>query len=456
INNGTCESTRTSVVATINTPPAAPTATGNAACGSSAITLNAAGAAAGQYRWYTVPTGGTAIAGQTNAAYTTPVIASTTNYYVSINNGTCESTRTLVVATINTPPAAPTATGNSACGSAAITLNAAGAAAGQYRWYTVPTGGTAIAGQTNAAYTTPVIASTTNYYVSINNGTCESTRTLVVATINTPPAAPTATGNSACGSSAVTLSAAGGATGQYRWYTVPTGGVAILGETSSTYQTPVISATTTYYVSINDGICESARTAVTATISICNTIPPTINPVPLSTIVSGIIILDLVPLIDAPGGLVLNSIVIVTPPTSGASASINNGILTIDYAGKVFSGDEFIKIRACDSSGLCSEQTFTIEVAGDIKVYNGLSPNNDMRNEILYIQYIDVIPGMQKNTVSIYNRWGSKVFETSDYNNSTRVFKGVNNNGDDLPSGTYFYKITFDKEVRTGYLVIKR
>jgi gliding motility-associated-like protein len=459
INNGTCESTRTSVVATINTPPTAPTTTGNSACGSSAVTVNAAGAAAGQYRWYTVPTGGTAIAGQTNSAYTTPVITGTTTYYVSINNGTCESTRASVVATINTPPSAPTTTGNSACGSSAVTINAAGAAAGQYRWYTVPTGGTAIAGQTNNTYTTPVITGTTTYYVSINNGTCESTRTSVVAIINNLPTAPATAGGSACGPISITLNASGGTAGQYRWYTVPTGGTAITGETNSMYQTPIISTTTNYYVSINDGTCESTRTAVTATILTtgCNTIPPTISPVPLTTIVAGKITLDLVPLIVAPGVLNVNNITIVTPPSSGASASISNGILTINYAGKAFTGTESIVIRACDESSLCTEQTFTIEVAGDIKVYNGMSPNNDKKNEIFFIQYIDVIPGMAKNTVSIYNRWGSVVFEITDYNNTTRVFKGLGNNGEELPSGTYFYKIAFEKlEGRTGYFVIKR
>jgi gliding motility-associated-like protein len=297
--------------------------------------------------------------------------------------------------------------------------------------------------------------------VAINNGTCESTRTPVVATINTLPSAPTVNSNAACGPISIILTAAGGVAGQYRWYTVPTGGTAIVGQTNSAFQTPVLTTTTTYYVSINNGTCESARTAAIATIlsNGCNTIPPTISPVPLTTIVAGQIVLDLVPLITAPGVLNLNSITITSPPSSGASASVSNGILTIDYAGKVFTGNEFITIQACDVASLCSEQTFTIEVAGDIVVYNGISPNNDpaRANETFYIKYIDVIPSKQKNTVAIFNRWGSKVFEVSDYNNNTRVFKGLNDNGDLLPTGTYFYKISFDSgdETKTGYLVIK-
>src|SRR5690606_31095051 len=160
-----CESTRTAVTATINTIPTAPTTTSAARCGSGTVTLSAAGGAAGQYRWYTVPTGGTAIAGQTNSTYTTPSISTTTTYHVAINRGTCESTRTAVTATINTIPAAPTITAAARCGTGTVTLTAAGGAAGQYRWYTVPTGGTAIAGQTNNTYTTPSLSTTTTYHV---------------------------------------------------------------------------------------------------------------------------------------------------------------------------------------------------------------------------------------------------------------------------------------------------
>ncbi len=95
-----------------------------------------------------------------------------------------------VTLTVNVVPAAPTANGNSNCIPAAITLNASGGTNGQYRWYDVATGGTAISGQVNSTYITPVITTTTTYHVAINNGFCESSRTPVVATI-APIAKPT-------------------------------------------------------------------------------------------------------------------------------------------------------------------------------------------------------------------------------------------------------------------------
>ncbi|MBX2917409.1 MAG: gliding motility-associated C-terminal domain-containing protein [Cyclobacteriaceae bacterium] len=461
INNGTCESTRTVVTATINTPPAAPTTTGASFCGTGSVTLSAAGGAAGQYRWYTVPSGGTAIAGQTNNTFITPALTITTTYYVAINNGTCESTRTAVVATINTIPGAPGGTGGSRCGSGTVVLSATGGVAGQYRWYTVPTGGTAIAGETNATYTTPALTSTTPYYVAINNGFCESTRTVVTATIEAIPTAPTVTGTTSCLPASVTLTAGGGTAGQYRWYTAATGGTAIAGEINNTFTTPVLTTSTTYYVAINNGTCESLRTAVTAAIALpgCDNIPPVVDNVPLVTQIGGIVTLNLLDLIsDSDNNLDLSQLAIVPPAGRWASAFIDNSYnLIIDYTGIQFSGIDSISIRVCDIY-TCVVQKFGIKVVGEINVYNALSPNNDGANDVFLIEHISVLDNTRENEVSIYNRWGALVWNGTNYNNDTIVFTGKSNSGNDLPSGTYFYKIEFKSGLKSesGYLVLKR
>ncbi len=463
INNGTCESNRTAVTATINNPPAAPGTSGGSSCGTGTVTLTASGAAAGQYRWYTVATAGTAITGQTNATYTTPSLSTTTNYYAAINNGTCQSTRTLAIATITTPPTAPITTGSSSCSASTLTLTATGGTNGQYRWYTVATNGTAIASQTNSTYATPSLATTTNYYVAINNGTCESARTPVTATINTPPNAPTTTGNFTCTIASVTLTAAGGTAGQYRWYTVATGGTAIAGQTNSTYATPSIAATTTYYVAINNGTCESNRTAVTATLggaSCPANEPPVIAPTPISAPIEGKVTLSLANLIsDKDNNLDLSTLKVTVPPSSGASATIDSqSNLILDYTGISFSGTEKLTIQVCDLAGACTQRELSIDVIGDIKIYNAVSPNNDGKNEFLFLQYIDVLADTKKNKVSIFGRWGDVVFDVADYDNLTKVFKGLNNNGNELPNGTYFYKIEFtgNRKAVTGFLTLKR
>jgi gliding motility-associated-like protein len=271
INDGTCESAQTSVIATVNNIPSAPGTSAAASCGAATLTLNASGGTNGQYRWYSVSVGGTAIVGQTNSAFSTGLISASVTYYVSINNGLCEGPRTSVTATINSNPPTPVATGGALCGPGIVTLGASGGSNGQYRWYFVPTGGTAISGAVNSTLLTGSISTTTNYYVSLNFGACEGARALAVATINTVPTTPIATGASGCGPSAVTLSASGGSNGEYRWYDASN--VLINGATTSAFITPVISANTNYYVSINNGTCESAKASVTAVINTLPTAP---------------------------------------------------------------------------------------------------------------------------------------------------------------------------------------
>jgi gliding motility-associated-like protein len=96
--------------------------------------------------------------------------------------------------------------------------------------------------------------------------------------------------------------------------------------------------------------------------------------------------------------------------------------------------------------------------SGELVVYNGISPNGDLYNEKWIIENIELSTETRENKVSIYNRWGSQVFEVADYNNDTNVFKGLNQNGGELPSGTYYYKIEFTngQSSKTGYLVLKR
>jgi large repetitive protein len=149
--------------------------------------------------------------------------------------------------TINAIPSAPTIISGARCGAGTVTLSAAGGSNGQYRWYTVVTGGMAIAGEVNSTYVTAAISTTTSYYVAINNGSCESVRTPVVATINNPPTIPIvvssipAVGNALtiCSTTALTLSAPNGFA-SYSW------------STGATTQQISISTSGNYSVTVTD------------------------------------------------------------------------------------------------------------------------------------------------------------------------------------------------------------
>jgi hypothetical protein len=80
-------------------------------------------------------------------------------------------------------------------------------------------------------------------------------------TINAIPAAPVAVSDSTCGSGAVTLTAS--ASDSISWYAAASGGAAL--DTGSSFTTPVLVATTTYYVEAKN-VCPSDRVAVDAVV----------------------------------------------------------------------------------------------------------------------------------------------------------------------------------------------
>jgi gliding motility-associated-like protein len=109
------------------------------------------------------------------------------------------------------------------------------------------------------AYRIRVIASAQPYSVAgTDNG--------APITIHSLPGAPVPISATRCGPGPVTLQASG-ASGQqsYRWYTSITGNSTIADADQGTFITPVLTATTTYYVSlVNENGCESPRVAVKA------------------------------------------------------------------------------------------------------------------------------------------------------------------------------------------------
>lgn len=261
-SNG-CSSSRTTVSAIVNTIPSPPTAADVSRCGTGTITLVAVSAE--QCYWYSAASGGTLLF--TGASYTTPSISSTTTYYVETGNS-CRSSRVAVQAIITTQPASPVVTDGSRCGTGIVTITAT--ATTQINWYTAASGGTSIA--TGNSFTTPSISATTTYYTDAGTGAgCISVRVPATATVNAVPGAPTASNDSRCGTGTVTLTATG--TEQLYWYSAASGGT-LLG-TGSSFTTPSISATTTYYVE-QGNICRSNRISVNAVV---NTIPtsPTVT-----------------------------------------------------------------------------------------------------------------------------------------------------------------------------------
>ena len=79
---------------------------------------------------------------------------------------------------------------------------------------------------------------------------------------------------------------------------------------------------------------------------------------------------------------------------------------------------------------------------------------------------IDNILAYPETEITIFNRWGAKVYENNNYQNewSGQSQNVMNIGGDQLPEGTYYYQIvlggfdnTPDKgKLYTGYVYLKR
>jgi hypothetical protein len=250
--NGACPSTRVAVVATINTIPPVPTFNGAGNCGPGTVTMTVG--SSGTVSWFTASSGGSPIA--TGLTYVTPSLSTTTTYYVEADNGNCTSNRIPVVAQISSVAADPLTTNGSHCGPGSVVLNAT--SPDPIRWYDAASGGTQVGSQPTLI--TPFISTTTTFYAQADNG-CVSNRVLAIATINPKPNDPVVTEGHTCGIGNVTLSAT--SSNSLNWYDAPTGGNQI--GSNTTYVTPMLSNTTTYYVEAFDGTCPSNRIPVIAT-----------------------------------------------------------------------------------------------------------------------------------------------------------------------------------------------
>ena len=249
-----CPSTRLPVVANILSTPAPPTTSSNQRCGTGTVNLSAT--ATDPVRWFSASTGGTQLG--TGNSFTTPSISSTTTYYAEAFNSVCGSSRTGATATINAVSANPVVTHSSRCDAGPVTLTAT--AADPIFWYDAATGGNLVG--TGGSFTTPTLTVSTTYYAEASDGNCPSNRVQAIAGITSQVADPVVTPGSRCGSGTVSLSAS--SNDILIWYANSSGGSQL--GSGSTFVTPFITTTTTYYVIATNGACPSNYVPVQATI----------------------------------------------------------------------------------------------------------------------------------------------------------------------------------------------
>ncbi|TAN00082.1 MAG: T9SS type B sorting domain-containing protein, partial [Chitinophagaceae bacterium] len=435
------------VTVTVNPVPKTPVVSGpaGAICANTTATLEITNAQAGvTYNWYSVATGGTALA--TGTTYTTAALQAATTYYVAgAVTGGCAGTssRTSVTVTVSQVPEPPKvqAADVTVCIGSRATFEVASPQTGiTYNWYTTPTGGTPLTSGTT--FTTSPLQSDSTYYVEADaGGGCPSTsRTQVNAKVVGLPPAPTVnlSANPVCPDSTVTLTASSGAQGvTYKWYDSPTGGNLLF--TGNPYTTQPLTATTTYYVeTVNAGGCANTGGRASVTVVVLMQLPTPQVIVDTATI---------------------NSITFAWEPVPGAvgyQVSTDNGTtwqqpssgatgLTHTVTGLQLNQSVTIIVKALAQSS-CQNSQPSQAVTGTTKgsplgdyifVPNAFSPNGDGLNDVWQV-YGNNISKLQ---VMVYNQYGQKIFEShSQQDGWDGTYQGKKQ-----PVGVYVYylQITF-------------
>ncbi len=268
ISNGSCASSFSDVVVTINAlPPLADAGLDQTICNTSTATLNGNDPAAATGLWeFVLNAGNTAVITNPNAFNTTVTNISqgTTRLKWTISNGSCTAYSDEVQITKPSDlTTSPLTTDSTICQGGTITLSTTPSGSltpYSYQWQSSPnglTGWTDISGQTSASYTTDSALTSGEYYyrVNVSNSCTQVTSTVGKLTIIPDPIVTTQPiGNTICSGNTHTMTVAGTTTNtaagtiSYQWqsstdgtsgWTNVSGGT---GATTDTYTTAALTS----------------------------------------------------------------------------------------------------------------------------------------------------------------------------------------------------------------------
>lgn len=389
------------------------------------------------YEWYTAAVGGTLL--NAGVSYTTGPLSTTTDYYLQATNvSNCGSVggRVKITVVVNTrplPPTVPLGTVTTCLGSG-VTLSVSNPVAGvTYNWYATATS-TDILGSGTTFTTPPSTTSITTYYVEAKLGNCTSTsRTPVVVNagaLPNPPATVSGAGSPVCPGSTTVLTVNNPDPAvKYVWFNVQTGGTALA--EGNSFTVPALSATTTYYVgSVNllSGCTSSSRTAVTVTV-LTKLAAPVVS-------------------VQATTATSINFAWIAVPGATAYEVSTDAGLTWVaptsgpagtNYLILGLNPDQQVTIRVRAIGQLDCQLSDATTLTGkaenplgnNIFVPNTFTPNNDGRNDILYV-YGNTIAKLK---LRVYNQWGQFLYESLSIQNGwDGTYKG-----EIQPNGVYVY-----------------
>lgn len=112
-------------------------------------------------------------------------------------------------------------------------------------------------------------------------------------------------------------------------------------------------------------------------------------------------------------------------------------------------GNTIVNYTATDNSGNITTCSFNVIIdyeVVELDISKVVTPDNNGINDQWVINNID---SFESNKVVIVDRWGSVIYSAENYNNQSVVWDGSNLNGTIVPTGTYFYSISFPSATST-------
>jgi gliding motility-associated-like protein len=134
-----------------------------------------------------------------------------------------------------------------------------------------------------------------------------------------------------------------------------------------------------------------------------------------------------------------------TPPYSYLWTNGNTNPLAKDLV------DDIYQVTVTDANGCIGTSTAIVGTDDNdcLEIHNAMSPNGDGENDTWIISGIQ---GKTDANVKVFNRWGSLIYESNNYQNDWNgTYKGK-----DLPAGIYYYIITVDGVSFEGSLTVIR
>jgi gliding motility-associated-like protein len=378
----------------------------------------------------------TAIPGATNPTFAPGVLTVTTYYRrrVTSGTGTCSTAVSNAVAVRVVPLVTPTvslATPPVQCAGTALTFTAVVANAGAaptFRWLV---NNVAVASGPTFTSSTLVTGDQVRVEVTPTAGLCSTgPATATVTVTRTPTTQPTLAiavqpNAPVCPGEPLTFSIASvtgaGPTPTYQWQV---NGTDVAGAT-----TPVFTSTTlrdgqtvTLRLRTTDE-CGQPATAVSNGVVVRILPPVVVNAGPDKEILAGSSVLL--------EGTADGTYPVTWTPTTGLLIAPTNPLrplasptVTTTYT---LSGG---------AGGCASSDQVTVTVRPPIRIPNAFTPNGDGREDTWQIEFIEQFPD---NTVSVFNRWGTRIFSTDNYSRANEWRGDIN--GQPAPVGTYYYVI---------------